>query len=265
MTSGRRRFLQSALAVATAASSQAHSKPAGGRLGLPGPYKGRVVSIEHSHSIVNGVYQPGPIQQIVDRGMMELTGAPAPADAWRTFFHKSDVVGIKVNPVGGAHLSSDASVLHTIIDGLKQAGIPPTNVIVYNRYRREFMEAGIHKWLPPGVRMMFASEEWNDQQLDMGGYDPKHFMEIALIKPGEDPADPRFRRSYVAKFVTQHVNKIINLPLVKHHQSAGVTCTLKNMSHGFVNNVNRSHMTPTLNACGTFILLWSTCPSFDRR
>ncbi|MBV9227094.1 MAG: DUF362 domain-containing protein, partial [Acidobacteriaceae bacterium] len=45
----------------------------------------------------------------------------------------------------------------------------------------------------------------------------------------------------------------INLPVLKHHQSAGVTITLKNMSHGFVNNVNRSHMTPTANACGMFI------------
>jgi uncharacterized protein (DUF362 family) len=49
------------------------------------------------------------------------------------------------------------------------------------------------------------------------------------------------------------VNKIINLPVLKHHQSAGVTIALKNMSHGFVNNVNRSHMTPTANACGMFI------------
>jgi uncharacterized protein (DUF362 family) len=61
------------------------------------------------------------------------------------------------------------------------------------------------------------------------------------------------RRSYIAKIVTQQVNKIINLPVLKHHQSAGVTITLKNMSHGFSNNVNRSHMTPTLNACGVFI------------
>jgi uncharacterized protein (DUF362 family) len=40
---------------------------------------------------------------------------------------------------------------------------------------------------------------------------------------------------------------------VKPHQSAGVTVALKNMSHGMVNNVNRSHLTPTLNACGIFI------------
>ena len=61
------------------------------------------------------------------------------------------------------------------------------------------------------------------------------------------------RRSYVARVVTKRINKFINLPVLKHHQSAGVTICLKNMSHGMVNNVNRSHLTPTLNACGVFI------------
>jgi uncharacterized protein (DUF362 family) len=61
------------------------------------------------------------------------------------------------------------------------------------------------------------------------------------------------RRSYVARVVTKQINKFINLPVLKHHQSAGVTICLKNMSHGMVNNVNRSHTTPTLNACGVFI------------
>jgi len=87
----------------------------------------------------------------------------------------------------------------------------------------------------------------------MGGYDPDHFMEMALIKPGENLTDPHFRRSYVCKVVTSKINKLINLPVLKHHQSAGVTIALKNMSHGMVNNVNRSHLTPTLNACGVFI------------
>jgi uncharacterized protein (DUF362 family) len=41
--------------------------------------------------------------------------------------------------------------------------------------------------------------------------------------------------------------------VLKHHQSAGVTLALKNMSHGLVNNVNRSHVTTTANACGIFI------------
>lgn len=41
--------------------------------------------------------------------------------------------------------------------------------------------------------------------------------------------------------------------MLKHRQSAGVTLALKNMSHGLVNNVSRSHVTTTANACGIFI------------
>ena len=78
-------------------------------------------------------------------------------------------------------------------------------------------------------------------------------MEMALIKPGDSLTDLHCRRSYVCRVVTRQVNKFINLPVLKHHQSAGVTIALKNMSHGMVNNVNRSHLTPTSNACGIFI------------
>jgi uncharacterized protein (DUF362 family) len=76
---------------------------------------------------------------------------------------------------------------------------------------------------------------------------------MALVTPGQDPANPEARRSYVAKFLTRDVNKLVNLAVLKDHQSAGVTLALKNLSHGLVNNVYRSHSTPTLNACGTFI------------
>src|SRR5437764_5864799 len=45
----------------------------------------------------------------------------------------------------------------------------------------------------------------------------------------------------------------MNLPVLKDPQSAGVTLALKNMSHGLVNNVSRSHGTQSLNACNLFI------------
>jgi len=76
---------------------------------------------------------------------------------------------------------------------------------------------------------------------------------MALAQPSQDMSDAHVRRSYVAQFLTKRVNKLINLPVLKHHQSAGVTLALKNMSHGLVNNVNRSHTSSTLNVCGAFI------------
>ena len=250
----RRHFIQTSFLAAAGAVSQSQSNASIAKnLGIPGPYPGRVIAVEDSGSIVSDVYQPETIRHMMQRGMTELTQAPAWQDAWRTFFEKGDVVGIKVSPVGGPKLSSDASVLHSIIEGLNAAGVTNENIVVFNRYKQETLEAGIDKWIPPGVHFVAASEQYTETQLDMEGYDEKHFMEMALIKPQDSPTDSHVRRSYVAKVVTQQVNKIINLPVLKHHQSAGVTITLKNMSHGMVNNVNRSHLTPTLNACGVFI------------
>jgi hypothetical protein len=253
MHTGRRRFVQGAFAAAALGTGQSRSEETKRGFGMPGPYPGRVVAIEHPGCIASSVYQPKTIRQMTQRGMMELTSAPSWQDAWRTLFEKGDVVGIKVSPVGGRTLCSDASVLHAILEGLNQAGVSHRNVLVFNRYQEEAIIAGIDKWLPADVRFDASSLRYDEVQMDMGGYDEAHFMEMALIKPGDSPTDPHFRRSYVSKIVTSRVNKIINLPVLKHHQSAGVTITLKNMSHGFVNNVNRSHLTPTLNACGVFI------------
>jgi uncharacterized protein (DUF362 family) len=162
-------------------------------------------------------------------------------------------VGIKLNPVGRPDVISCPEVLREIIDGLRQAGVKLQDMVAYDRYRQEFLEAGFDKWLPEGMRWAHAAERYETVQLGMDGYDPDHYMEMALSQPGQDPRDPHVRRSYVARFLTQQVNKLVNVAVLKHHQSAGVTLALKNLSHGFVNNVNRSHSTPTLNACGAFI------------
>jgi uncharacterized protein (DUF362 family) len=249
----RRQFVRNAALTAGAAVLHSPLRGAAAKPGMPGPYPGKVVGVRHPGSIVSGAYQSGAIEQMMRKGMMELTGAPGWVDAWRALFEPGDVVGIKVSPVGGKQLCSDPLVLHQIIEGLKQAGVKTSDIIVFNRYRREFVQAGMDKWLPPGIRFTAASEAYSNVQLDMGGYDADHYMEMALVVPGLNLNDAHVRRSYVARVVTKDINKFINLPVLKHHQSAGVTVALKNMSHGMVNNVNRSHPTPTMNACGIFI------------
>jgi hypothetical protein len=265
MQTDRRQLLKSAL-LGSAARVASRGVGAEDRaLGIPGPYRGKVVAIEHPGSVLSGRYEPDAIRQMMHRGMTELTGAPAWQDAWRTMFQRGDVVAIKMSPVGGPGLCSDASVLRSIFDGLNQAGVADRNIIVFSRYHDELIGCGMDKWLRPGIRLEAPTPAYNDVQLDMDGYDENHYMEMALIKPGENLNDPHFRRSYVAKTVTKHANKIINLPILKHHQSAGVTICLKNMSHGCVNNVNRSHLTPTSNACGIFIPSVVSLPVFRQK
>ena len=74
-----------------------------------------------------------------------------------------------------------------------------------------------------------------------------------LIHRGHDPKDDRNLRSHLGLLVTRRVNKLVMLPVLKDHGSAGVTGALKNMSHGLVNNVARSHSTPETNVCNQFI------------
>lgn len=227
------------------------------RLGIPGPYPGRVVAVRHPESIVSGAYQAGSVKRMIDRGMRELTGAEGSVDAWRQFFEPGDVVGIKLNPVGMPHVISAPEVLRPIIGALEEVGIPRRDIVAYDRYGEQFQRAGFVEWLPEGVRWTSGSPVSPKIQLDMGGYDSDVYMEMPLVHPDYAPeydlSDAHARRSYVAKFLTKEVNKVINLCVVKHHQSAGVTLALKNMSHGLVNNVSRSHATTTANACGIFI------------
>ncbi|HYM12763.1 MAG TPA: DUF362 domain-containing protein, partial [Bryobacterales bacterium] len=257
-----RRDLFSGLLGAAAASqvpgqlaraAQAHSRADQSKLGIPGLFPGRVVSVRHPGNVIDDKFQADAIQATMRRGMMELAGAPDWVAAWRLFFEPGDVVGIKVNPVGQPDVISSPPVLHEIIAGLNAAGVKNKDIVVYDRYRQQFLKAGFDKWLPEGVRQDWAAQDFMNVQLDMEGYDPDHYMDMPLVLPNLDPHDVHTHRSYVCQFLTKHVNKVVNLPVLKHHQSAGVTLSLKNLSHGSVNNVNRSHPTPTLNVCGEFI------------
>lgn len=251
MAVDRRTFLTTAagaLLIPQYASAQRTAKP-----GIPGPFPGRVVAVEHGRIVAERRHSHEAVTATINRGMMELTGAPSPQEAWRSFFEPGDVVGLKLNPVGRPFVISSPEVVRTIIDGLRMANVPLKNIVAYDRYKREFIDAGFDKWLPEGVRWTFGTDAIHPLQLDMDGYDRDQYVEMPLVLPQANASDPHHRRSYLARFITKDVNKMVNLCLLKHHQSAGVTLALKNVSHGLVNNVSRSHSSPSLNTCGTFI------------
>lgn len=246
--------LASSLAAGRLAfGAQVSSKAEAAKLAMPGPYRGLVVQVTNPACIVSGRFNGEAIHRMMYRGMTGLTGAGNIREAWGRFFQRGDVVGIKVNPVGMPHVISCAEVLHEIVFGLKSAGVRAQDIVVYDRYRAQFLKGGFDKWLPEGVRWTAATEDYDDVQQAIEGYDPDHYMDMALTLPGQDISSLTARRSYAAKFITQEVNKLVNLAVLKDHQSAGVTFALKNLSHGLVNNVSRSHSTFTLNACGAFI------------
>lgn len=258
--------------------------------GIPGPYPGKVVEINHPGALLKEtkvlpdstgdkkytLRNVEVVRQMLARGMKELTGRDNDVEAWRSLFSPGERIGIKVVPVGQPDSISSHELIHEIVAALQSAvGIKPQDVIVFDRYRTGFIQPGYDKNLPAGVEWDSASADYDELQLELdgqmpgkepadhvSGYDPQVYRELPFCAPEHDQADERRFRSHLCNIVSNKIDKLICLPVLKDHASAGVTLSLKNMSHGLVNNVCRSHIVTnnnrllrgaTLNSCGNFI------------
>ena len=264
---------------------------------MPGLFPGRVVEVAHGGSTHEGKRDRAAVRSMIKYGMQQLVpDAEHAVDAWRKFFTKGDRVGIKVVPVGkvplpGANPNIEASIVDLerpgsissyevvleVIDSLVAAGVRLSDIMVFERYRNDFIQAGYVDILPDGVHWECSSVRYDGAQLEIdgqirgetrhrnvAGYDRDVFRELPFCQPPDvhDPRDDRRFRSHLSRIVTQKVDKIISIPVLKDHRSAGVTLALKNMSHGLVNNVARSHVKfssdpeargESMNHCQTFI------------
>ncbi len=197
--------------------------------------KGRVIAVKNTGIMSAGKPDAGTVQKMVDEGMFALTGKKTAADAWRAFFTPEDVVGIKVNPIGGVKLSTRPEVVNAIVLGLKAAGVKDNNIIVWDRFSYHLATAGfpLNKG-SSGVRC-YGSEPTS-------GYDKKVYYESLdddFNQRQEDGA-----RSLFSAIVTQQATAIINVPVMKDHGIAGVTLCLKNLAFGAINNTQRFHPAP---------------------
>src|SRR3954462_8079424 len=156
----RRDFIRCLLASGAYAATYSGSANAAVANGIPGPYPGRVIAVERPGAVVERKYNREAVRAMLNKGMMELTEAPSAADAWKKFFEPGDVVGLKLNPVGRPYVISAPEVVQEIIAGIRSAGVPAKNIVAYDRYHQEFLDAGFDKWLPEGVRWTFASDNY---------------------------------------------------------------------------------------------------------
>jgi hypothetical protein len=268
----RREFIAAAAAAASTLplieNVQVVSASEKGEAGRAGPlaapaFPGRVIEARNPNLIRDGARSLDAVRATVAKGMVELTGADDATSAWKSFFEPGDVVGVKMNPVGNPLANSSNELMIAVVEGLVSAGVKKGDVFVYERYRSEFISAGMHKAVPDGVRWGGLTPENEPSQLEISwpaykrdptaGYDPDEFVEMNLVHHGHDPKDDRNFRSHLGLLITKRVNKLVLLPVLKDHGSAGVTGALKNVSHGSVNNVARSHSRADANTCNQFI------------
>jgi len=202
--------------------------------GMPGPLPGRVIAVKSDRSVdvETSAANDEVVREMMARGMCALTGKKTPLEAWRQFVQPSDVVGIKVNCGGHPWCVSAYEIVAEIVRQLGAAGVPPTQVFVYERFQNQLDEVNYAPHLPEGVTIVAA--ETANRRADNRGYDPATYVEADLF--GEEDT-----RSNMMRLVSQKLTKIINVPNMKDHGATGATGCLKNIAYGSFSNVARTH------------------------
>ena len=216
--------------------------------GMPGPYPGEVVSVRSAKCIDEKTNQAdaGIVREMMASGISTLTGQSNPGEAWRTLFDPSDVVGIKVNPIGGPHVVSSPEIVAEVVRNLLAVGLKPNQIYLYERFRDRLDQINYPAHLPAGIRTA-AGESHNGWDSWARDYDPATYVEVNFF--GEEDT-----RSNLMRLVTERLTKIINIPTMKDHGASGVTGCLKNIAYGSFSNVARSHqhgMSHTYSFIGT--------------
>ena len=176
------------------------------------------------------------VSELIDQAMMKFTGRASAKEAWRDIVLPDDIVGIKINPLGGPELSTHPIIVDKIVEGLYGAGVLKKQIIIWDRFESHLLNAGYPIRQDEGEVQTIASDT------EGIGYDDEVFYESE--KDSVNRRENESTRSRYSRIVTEHVNVLINVPVLKHHEMAGVSGCLKNLAFGSVDNTRRFHAKP---------------------
>jgi len=169
----------------------------------------------------------GRMLTLLDRAMQALFDRDNPIEPWKKLVHPGEMVGLKVNALGGRGLSSNVQLVEAICERLQEAGIKASDIVVWDRDSDEMEHVGFHV-VAGGNRVQCFGTDRVDYEPELST-----FGSVG---------------SRLSKILTQRCNVLINVPVLKDHDGAGVTIALKNM-YGVIHNPNKYHP----NGCNPYI------------
>ena len=165
----------------------------------------------------NAAFDTKLLDAALGAAVARAAGERTPVEAFRRLFKPTDVVGIKVNCLGGRGVSSRPEVALHLAAWLQASGVSPDRILVWDRTDRELREAGYAIQSGRGVRVEGTNGDWDEQVTEWG------------------PAGSRFARALV-----QDLTAVISLGTLKDHGLAGASLSMKNW-YGVVHNPNKLH------------------------
>jgi len=219
---------------------------------MPGIYPGKVVQVTHPGSVVDNEAVEAVAYVMLQKAMMELTGEKKLKNAWRQFVNPGEKIGLKVNPVAGKELYTSHAVVKSVVKQLTESGIKREDIIIWDRRDMELKDVGFTTENYTGIKI--RGTECKDENGSFYDSEGKLYGERNIDKEwyywadveGEYDAETMpymvntGKYSYFSKIITQEVDKIINIPILKNAGSS-ITNAMKNLAFGAVSNTGRLH------------------------
>jgi hypothetical protein len=235
---------------------------------LPGPLPGKVVEVHDPKAMANDKPDPEVIQAMFKNGLQGLTGESL-EETFKLLFHKQDIVGIKVNPVGAGLISTRLEVVDAIIDWLQTNGIKRENIIIWDRFDYMLKDAGFtsERYAGIGIEGLQTMDEaaadgksddnsrWLDKDgnhVSLGDFDKDVYYWADVDGPKDKPYLNQHvvneKYSYFGNLLTKKLTKIINVPVFKNTGN-GISMATKNIGYGAVCNTGRLHRPLFFDVC----------------
>lgn len=169
----------------------------------------------------NGELRSEFVSHLVHEVVKEVTGVGSAKDAWSSLFSPEDVVGLKINCLAGRRLSTRPEVVEAVIQGLNMAGVPNEQIVVWDRTNKDLIKGGYSIHTQKSGMKCFGTDALSQ------GYErePQVFGSVG---------------SCFSRILTEYCTAMINLPILKDHDLAGVTLGMKNF-YGVIHNPNKYH------------------------
>jgi len=177
-----------------------------------------VVGVARIEGDATGRLDEAAVEAAMGAALKAATGADNEISAVRSLFSATDVVGIKLNCLGGKRLSPRPELVNALVDHLIAGGVVPRNIIIFERSSRELERAGFEISRDGDGPQCFGTDNDYDRQPSISGSIGSCF----------------------ARLVSQTCTALIGFGVVKDHDLAGVSASLKNW-YGVIHNPNKYH------------------------
>ena len=178
------------------------------------------------------------VNQMVEAGLLQVTGHDNPTAAWLALVSPEDTVGIKVNAGPGQVSGTRREVVDSVIRGLLEAKIPAGKIIIWDASLSELQDAGYRTLAKRhGVRLAGSKDS---------GWDETVVLDKAILgalidgdlefKAGEEIDS---RKSHFSRLITREITRIISIQPLINHNRVGISGHLVGLNSGAVENDRR--------------------------